>query len=679
MKRRPCLLAAVLLGLLLSLLLVLSALAAPTCLTDLCCSGRDIYAFQAGDILIYDAPSQDFLPTGLQAGSGACLVDSLDALWIWDVHTQALTALDPASGSQSARYQLRSGLAERPCRAVLSGDILYLLAQDFSSDTFLGVTAIDIHTGQLFQSPLSSIADIALTADGELALYQTPLGQPGALYTWKAGSSPLRQADAPGNMLLTTPPGGMALDLAENRLLVQANQTLWDLSGNAPAEVAYLTAYEYAELLRGAYSQGTYFELYSDGTWRAQRTDTSQQVLRIAGLFPDAACLQAFREAHPEIAVVYSSMDVNSDTALAEAIINNTLDADILILNTDSNLYHAIIQKGYALPLRSVSLSENVQRMYPVLQQELMVNGEVYALPLTLGGNTMFYNAALFDALQLPVPATVEELLSFCATANLPDDAQLHQRWFMPLSEILLRYLCDLYLDSPDQVDSPALLSALSQWESCCDAIDARASDSSESPALFRYGSELYPWERPQENERILILNDSKGEPLPFPINLSVALVYARSSQPDTCLSFLNFCAEHQDDAFRIAAHPDENEPLPALHTAQQLQSIQEAMLPIQQALANQPDSLTLQQQLEELQLEYAQLEAHPWRISEEQILAYRREVPFFALRERRWGYDTQDVQLHQLLTRLKTHQISAQQFVESYLAIGQMMLLESN
>ena len=116
-----------------------------------------------------------------------------------------------------------------------------------------------------------------------------------------------------------------------------------------------------------------------------------------------------------------------------------------------------------------------------------------------------------------------------------------------------------------------------------------------------------------------------------------------------------------------------------ALHTAQQLQSIQEAMLPIQQALANQPDSLTLQQQLEELQLEYAQLEAHPWRISEEQILAYRREVPFFALRERRWGYDTQDVQLHQLLTRLKTHQISAQQFVESYLAIGQMMLLESN
>ncbi len=679
MKRRPCLLAAVLPGLLLSLLLVLPALAAPTSLTDLCCSGRDIYALQAGDILIYDAPSQDFLPTGLQAGSGACLVDSLEALWIWDVHTQALTALDPASGSQSARYQLRSGLAERPYRAVLSGEILYLLAQDFSSDTFRGVTAIDIHTGQLFQSPLSSIADIALTADGELALYQTPLGQSGALYTWKAGSSPVRQADAPGNMLLTTPPGGMAFDLAENRLLAQANQTLWNLSRNTPTEVAYLTAYEYADLLRSVYSQETYFELFSDGTWRAQRTDTSQQVLRIAGLFPDTACLQAFREAHPEIAVVYSSMDVDSSTALAESIINNTLDADILILNTDSSLYHSIIQKGYALPLRSVSLSENIQRMYPVIQRELTVNGEVFALPLTLDGNTLLYNAALFDALQLPVPATAEELFGFCATADLPDGAQLHQRWIMPFSEILLRYICDLYMDSPDLVDSPALLSALSLWESRCDAIDARASDSSELPALFRYASELYPWDRPQENERILILNDSNGEPLSFPISMSVALVYARSLQQDVCMSFLSFCAEHQDDAFRIAAHPDENEPVPALHTAQQLQSIQEAMLPIQQALVKQPDSLTLQQQLEELQMEYARLEAHPWQISEEQILAYRHDVPFFALRERRWGYDTQDVQLHQLLTRLKTHQISAQQFVESYLAIGRMMLLESN
>ena len=333
MKHRFFLPAAVLLGLILSLLIALPALGAPTSLTDLCCSGSDIYALQAGEILIYDPPSQDFLPTGLQAGSGACLVDSLDALWIWNVHAQALTAFDPATGSQTARYQLRSGLAERPYHTVLSGDILYLLAQDFSSDTFRGVTAIDIHTGQLFQSPLSSIADIALTAGGELALYQTPLGQPGALYTWKAGSSPVRQADAPGNTLLTTPPGGMAFDLAENRLLAQANQTLWDLSGSTRAEVAYLTAYEYADLLRSAYTQGTYFELFSNGAWRAQRTDTSQQVLRFAGLFPDKACLQAFREAHPDIAVVYSSLDVTNETALAEAIINNTLDADILILS----------------------------------------------------------------------------------------------------------------------------------------------------------------------------------------------------------------------------------------------------------------------------------------------------------------------------------------------------------
>ena len=61
---------------------------------------------------------------------------------------------------------------------------------------------------------------------------------------------------------------------------------------------------------------------YSDGSlWPLSLGQPQQEVLRIAGVFPDASLLDAYRQAYPQVAVVVSPELPSQEDAFAQALV----------------------------------------------------------------------------------------------------------------------------------------------------------------------------------------------------------------------------------------------------------------------------------------------------------------------------------------------------------------------
>ena len=206
---------------------------------------------------------------------------------------------------------------------------------------------------------------------------------------------------------------------------------------------------------------------YSDGSlWPLSLGQPQQEVLRIAGVFSDASLLDAYRQAYPQVAVAVSPELPSQEDAFTQALVNRTLEADIIITSTASELYGPLLEKGYVLPLDGDSRCANaVDSMYPAIQDQVTRDGQRLALPLGLSMETMWYNQRLFTELGLCVPTTVEELLRCCAEASLPPEVGMLRDALVPLSDALLQQTMDLALLQGEGVDLDVARALLTLWE----------------------------------------------------------------------------------------------------------------------------------------------------------------------------------------------------------------------
>lgn len=93
------------------------------------------------------------------------------------------------------------------------------------------------------------------------------------------------------------------------------------------------------------------------------------------------------------MAVAVSPELPSQEDAFAQALVNRTLEADIIITSTASELYGPLLEKGYVLPLDGDSRCAGaVDSMYPAIQDQVTRDGHRLALPLGLSMETMWYN-----------------------------------------------------------------------------------------------------------------------------------------------------------------------------------------------------------------------------------------------------------------------------------------------
>ena len=408
---------------------------------------------------------------------------------------------------------------------------------------------------------------------------------------------------------------------------------------------------------------------YSDGSlWPLSLGQPQQDVLRIAGVFPDASLLDAYRQAYPQVAVAVSPELPSQENAFAQALVNRTLEAAIIITSTASELYGPLLEKGYVLPLDGDSrCATAVDSMYPAIQDQVTRDGQRFALPLGLSMETMWYNQRLFTELGLSVPTTVEELLRCCAEAFLPPEVGMLRDALVPLSDALLQHTMDLALLQGEGADLDVARALLTLWEQNASAY-ANA-DRVADQALFarmtsvQLGEAL--WD--MEDYRPLVLSVAPEQSPALPASMPVMMIYASTRQPERCLEFLAFCVENLDAAAWVALSPQRGEPVEKAGLEEELAALEAQLSALDTQLAAQPEVEALQLEREEVQLRLQALRDDPWQVSPQAIASYQAMAPNLVFYQQRWRYDTTDAQVYQLRERMRTHQISAEQFVKDY------------
>lgn len=634
-------------------------------------AGGQVFALQRGELLRYDTAGGDFVPAGLSPVPGNMLADSLEGLYLFSCQEQTLTQLETAApyGAMATwKVDPLPFTADEIYRAAVAEGVLYLLTAQETAFPFRGVWAYELATGQQEDCPVPATADMTCGEGGQLLLYSAPLGQEGGLYAWRMGSGPQKLCAAPATQAYT--PGGLAYDPAGQVCYMQANGVILALEGGSLRETAYAPDYENGDFRSGAVTpEGCYLRFYSDGSlWPLSLGQPQQEVLRIAGVFPDASLLDAYRQAYPQVAVAVSPELPSQEDAFAQALVNRTLEADIIITSTASELYGPLLEKGYVLPLDGDSRCAGaVDSMYPAIQDQVTRDGQRLALPLGLSMETMWYNQRLFTELGLSVPTTVEELLRCCAEASLPPEVGMLRDALVPLSDALLQQTMDLALLQGEGADLDVARALLTLWAQNASAY-ANA-DRVADQALFarmtsvQLGEAL--WD--MEDYRPLVLSVAPEQSPALPASMPVMMIYAGTRQPERCLEFLAFCAENLDAAAWVALSPQRGEPVEKAGLEEELAALETQLSALDTQLAAQPEVEALQLEREELQLRLQALRDDPWQVSPQAIASYQAMAPNLVFYLQRWRYDTTDAQVYQLRERMRTHQISAEQFVKDY------------
>ncbi len=652
--------------------------------TSLATVQGDVYAVQNGKIAIYDPTLGEFRSTDKAVSSDMMLVDSTDGFYLFSLSQKTLIQLDTeAPYAEIRRLRLSQFPSDNDVevyRAVAMDNALYLLISDFSSDSFRGVWAYNLNTDQQITCPVPSVVDIICAGDGSLVLYSAPLGKEGMLYTWNINDRATRHQSVPGNTDVM--PGGLAYFPANQSVYMQTGSTILLSRDDTLEEIAYSSGYAEADLKSAAFTPDEYYmTFYSDGTLRKiSLSEQHQQVLRIAGRFSDSALLDAYREASPDVAVIYTQDNPYDEKSFAEAVINRSLNADMIITSTSSSLYQTLIRKGYVLPLDECSqLKDYINCMYPHMIDQVALNGQYFGLPVAISAETMGYQADLFAELDLTIPTSVEELLQFCMNASLPQDIGMLNSSLYTLSDILLQQIIDISLAQGLEADIATVKRLLEMWEQLEISDELYGSDLNEQ-TLFTPVCDILPGSTRMGQEKIspLLLSAVADQQAVIPASMEVMMIYAGTTQVEQCLDFMTYCSQNLNTATQIALFPERNDPVLKTGLVEQIAALENELSYLSDQLSQQSDNEMLLLQQEEVMLSLQKLQDDPWQISAQDIVAYREAAPYFVFNQRQWRYDTNNIQIYQLRERLRERQINADTFLKKYQDLLWMMQQES-
>lgn len=100
------------------------------------------------------------------------------------------------------------------------------------------------------------------------------------------------------------------------------------------------------------------------------------------------------------------------DEKLSQMLMNKSLKADTLSLNSNGMDLQRLVQKGYLLDLSDdEELVTLAKRTWPQLHKLMFQDGKLYLLPTSLFSVRSLANTPAFQAIGRPIPRTMEELL----------------------------------------------------------------------------------------------------------------------------------------------------------------------------------------------------------------------------------------------------------------------------
>lgn len=410
---------------------------------------------------------------------------------------------------------------------------------------------------------------------------------------------------------------------------------------------------------------------------------------------------EGFNNTHADIASIINH-DYQEDSRIIEDMMNRDSHTDIYIINSNSQAFSALYDRGYMLDLSgNETIREFVNDMYPALRDACMRDGEIITLPVQINGWTLCANTKSLEALGYTaedIPAYWPDFLDFLneIATKLPEDGSIrifdaYMSQQDALSQLFYEIMSDydLYLCMNSQekgYDTPELNAALEKLQQLdFEAMGLHETVEDEEPAdmvlaLFQTGcgctlGNFYDGATP------LLLSfeaDTEGS---LPISMSAAFVNPFSENADAALDFLQEMIKNADNSLLYNVSDSLNEPLRHSSYEKNLEDMEESIEDLRASLetAEPVDVPVIEEQIAESEGYLEEYRQNVWEISPASIEWYRAHADRIAVSGYNYLNGESAGDVYDLYSQFLENRIDVKTLLKSIDQKVKMMAMEGN
>lgn len=497
----------------------------------------------------------------------------------------------------------------------------------------------------------------------------------------------------------------LAYDAAKDTVYYFTESTLWGMTGmGAPFKAAYANQ-SYVDSMT-IFSSG-YAALWSSDGLEIHNLDPAYlptKTLTLIGSWRDAAA-RKFTQENPDIPLIFSEQYYGM-ADLGQAMVSGDTTIDVIRTNVE-NGFDNLLEKGYCADLSSSQkLMDYVNSLYPALRDEVMKDGKLYAIPVSIYGSTLSYMPSKLEEIGLTeedMPTTFVELCEFITRWNnewIDDENKTNVMPFcttMSNRSVIFDLMLKAYLDyydakgEPLTFDTPefnAMLTALDNMDASNLDMPANMSDQ-EYDEYYQLYSGVFMDQG--------LLSTAEGEYASVPLKLSIGegkdftvgttmevlFVNPRCANLPEAIKLLECYVDTLDESYKILMCPDCNDPVENQYYQDTLKNFQDSLAELQEQLktADDAEKRDLEDTIKYYEDSLNNKESFRWDYSAQTIAQYREIGDHVFARHANVlysaGNDT-STQLRSLHERYVQKQITKDQYIKELNQKARMIVLEN-
>ncbi len=296
--------------------------------------------------------------------------------------------------------------------------------------------------------------------------------------------------------------------------------------------------------------------------------------------FPNIDLLDEFMSTYPEVRIKTVPMQEEDPLErLAAVNLTGNNEIDLFMLPDYRIDSQVVFKRGYAAPLQSAKLKNDVLNMYPQIQRALMKDGMLLAYPAILYPDCWTFNPQLFEQAGFEaVPQTFDAYIDMMLSWYKADQASLVTQRFnisdfsiedAQINSVILIVKHILgqdaqehtpLLDSPEFRSALTKLSQLSQWKE--EPLPVSIDRLIDTPCVFnsKAHSPFIQFLNAQHSmlPPTLVLGD---DPV-ISANLEYFILNPASDNMEDAIRFLEYYSEHMNLDTLYTLYPNLNEPV---------------------------------------------------------------------------------------------------------------------
>lgn len=455
-------------------------------------------------------------------------------------------------------------------------------------------------------------------------------------------------------------------------------------------------------ILRGGYYASAAFDCYIFRNLNPEQKPTQRLKVYDSSYDDDVAqAFYTFSNEHGDVSAVLSR-DYSSENGLVEGMMNRSGDIDVYIIGTDSSEYQAVFDRGYMMELTdSEKMREIAERMYPAVREELSINGELCALPVSCYFWLPFVNKTALEKLDMTIddiPTNWSDFLDFLMELpeRLPEDGSVALMDCYIGDTSAKRALFERIFESYQQLlqKDPNAFTAeqMAQLLEKLEAVDFRAlgqfpEEETESDDFALQGADYYLLEVNMGTSLDGITNGyyplamalTEDTPRMLTISATVAFVNPFSENRELALEYMETLAENLRDSVEYAIFSDKTEPVENKYYQSNMEQLQKSLEALREKYesAEEADKQALKEQLDSTEEGIRDYEKYRYSITEDDIAWIHQYADMLTLQGNNWLYSSDSGDAYQLVMQYCDGQIDAKKLMDEIGRKIRMMLME--